>query len=89
MVTVVDTIRPERPRHPEKAHRPDTAVQRKPPWIRVKAPTSAGYHETRRIVRENQQYQRLVSYEFRGPNKLGDRVREGVMKHTTLPPGFS
>jgi HAE1 family hydrophobic/amphiphilic exporter-1 len=42
-----------------------------------------------RIVRENQQYQRLVSYEFRGPNKLGDRVREGVMKHTTLPPGFS
>ncbi|MEX2282746.1 MAG: efflux RND transporter permease subunit [Gemmatimonadota bacterium] len=42
-----------------------------------------------RIIRENQEYQRLVSYEFRGPNKLGDRVREGVMKHTTLPPGFS
>ncbi len=42
-----------------------------------------------RIIRENQQYQRLVSYEFRGPNKLGDRVRESVMKHTTLPPGFS
>jgi hydrophobic/amphiphilic exporter-1 (mainly G- bacteria), HAE1 family len=41
------------------------------------------------IIRENQQYQRLVSYEFRGPNKLGDRVREAVMKHTTLPPGFS
>ena len=42
-----------------------------------------------RIVRENQQYQRLVSYEFRGPNKLGDRAREAVMKHTALPPGFS
>src|SRR3990170_2782006 len=53
MVTVVDTIKAERPRHPEKAHRPDTAVSRKPEWIRVKAPTSAGYHETRRIVREH------------------------------------
>jgi lipoyl synthase len=53
MVTVVDTLRPERPRHPEKAHRPDTAVMRKPDWIRVKAPTSAGYQQTRRIVRDN------------------------------------
>ena len=53
MVTVVDTVKFERPRHPEKAHRPDTAVMRKPDWIRVKAPTSAGYHETRRIVRDN------------------------------------
>ena len=53
MVTVVDTLRPERPRHPEKAHRPDTAVMRKPEWIRVRAPTSAAFHETRRIVRDN------------------------------------
>jgi len=53
MVTVIDTIEPERPRHPEKAHRPDTAVMRKPDWIRVKAPNSAEFHETRRIVREN------------------------------------
>ena len=48
MVVVVDTVR-----HPEKAHRPDSPVLRKPPWIRVKAPTSAGYAETSRIVREN------------------------------------
>jgi lipoyl synthase len=54
MVTVVDTLKAERPRHPEKAHRPDTAVMRKPDWIRVKAPNSASYHETRRIVRDNQ-----------------------------------
>ena len=40
-------------RHPEKAHRPDNPLQRKPAWIRVKAPTSAEYHETRRIVREH------------------------------------
>jgi lipoic acid synthetase len=53
MVTVVDTVNPERPRHPEKAHRPDTAVMRKPDWIRVKAPNSPSFHETRRIVRDN------------------------------------
>jgi len=40
------------PRHPEKQNRPDTPLQRKPPWIRVKAPTSEGYFETKRIVRD-------------------------------------
>ncbi len=40
-------------RHPEKAGRPDTLVQRKPAWIRVKAPGSARWAETNRIVREN------------------------------------
>lgn len=38
-------------RHPEKARRPDNPILRKPDWIRVKAPTSAGYAETREIVR--------------------------------------
>ena len=42
-----------RVRHPEKAHKPDNPVKRKPAWIRVKAPTSPAYHETRRIMREN------------------------------------
>jgi lipoic acid synthetase len=49
MVTVLDT---QRPRHPEKAHRPDTPVLKKPEWIRVKAPGSRVYEETRQIVRE-------------------------------------
>src|SRR6202789_2160407 len=39
-------------RHPEKAHRPDTAVLRKPEWIRVKAPVSREYAETKAIARE-------------------------------------
>jgi lipoic acid synthetase len=39
-------------RHPEKAHRPDNPVPRKPAWIRVKAPVSAEYQETRRLMRE-------------------------------------
>lgn len=43
----------KRVRHPEKAHKPDNPVKRKPAWIRVKAPTSPAYHETRRIMREN------------------------------------
>ena len=40
-------------RHPEKAHRPDASILRKPEWIRVKAPVSREYAETRRIVREH------------------------------------
>jgi lipoic acid synthetase len=39
-------------RHPEKAHRPDNPVKRKPDWIRVKAPNSPEYHETRRLMRD-------------------------------------
>ncbi|WP_099867748.1 lipoyl synthase [Pararhizobium haloflavum] len=55
MVTVLDTIASgtARVRHPEKAHRPDTEVARKPDWIRVKAPTSKGYRETREIVKSH------------------------------------
>lgn len=41
-----------RPRHPEKARRPDNPSPRKPGWIRVKAPTSRGYGEVRRLVHD-------------------------------------
>ncbi|MEP9378089.1 lipoyl synthase [Aquabacter sp. CN5-332] len=51
MVTVVNTL--NRPRHPEKAHRPENEVLRKPDWIRVKAPGSAGWSKTAEIVRAN------------------------------------
>jgi len=40
-------------RHPEKAHRPDNPVQRKPEWIRVKAPMHPVYHETRALIRDH------------------------------------
>ncbi|KFB09984.1 lipoyl synthase [Nitratireductor basaltis] len=54
MVTILDNRAAKpRPRHPEKAHRPDQEVMRKPKWIRVKAPTSKGYLETREIVKTN------------------------------------
>ncbi|MCI0436671.1 MAG: efflux RND transporter permease subunit [Gemmatimonadetes bacterium] len=41
-----------------------------------------------RVIREDQQYQRIVSYEFRGPTKLGDRTLEVVLDATQLPPGY-
>ncbi len=40
-----------RPRHPEKVNRPDNPIQRKPDWIRVKAPNSPEYFETRDLMR--------------------------------------
>jgi lipoic acid synthetase len=51
MTIVIDRTDP--PRHPEKAHRPDTPVLRKPDWIRVKAPVSREYAATKAIVREH------------------------------------
>jgi len=62
MAVVIDTLRNdtrkkegEKPavRHPEKAHRPDQAIARKPDWIRVKAPGSPQYNATRAIVKEH------------------------------------
>ncbi|MFO7586858.1 MAG: efflux RND transporter permease subunit, partial [Gemmatimonadota bacterium] len=41
-----------------------------------------------RIVREDQQYQRTVAWEFRGPRRLGDLIRDAVVEATRLPPGY-
>ncbi|MGF1543617.1 MAG: lipoyl synthase [Parvularculaceae bacterium] len=52
MTTLLDkTAAAPAARHPEKRNRPDAPIQRKPSWIRVKAPVSKGYAETREIVR--------------------------------------
>ncbi|MDZ7361889.1 MAG: efflux RND transporter permease subunit [candidate division KSB1 bacterium] len=40
------------------------------------------------IARENQQYQRWITFEFRGPWKLGNRYVESIVKNTHLPPGY-
>ena len=54
MATILDVLNnDQRLRHPEKAHRPDQPVRRKPDWIRVRAPGSPKWAETNRIVREN------------------------------------
>ena len=42
-----------KPRHPEKAHKPDNPSPSKPDWIRVKAPISKAYLETFNLMREH------------------------------------
>jgi HAE1 family hydrophobic/amphiphilic exporter-1 len=41
------------------------------------------------IRREDQQYERTVAWEFRGPRKLGDLVRDAVVDAMELPAGYS
>ncbi len=41
------------------------------------------------VVREDQQYLRQVSYDFRGPNKLARRTHDAFMKSLAAPAGFS
>ncbi|MDX1394607.1 MAG: efflux RND transporter permease subunit [Gemmatimonadota bacterium] len=40
------------------------------------------------IRREDQQYERTVAWEFRGPRKLGDLVRDAVVDAMELPAGY-
>ncbi|MEC7237558.1 MAG: lipoyl synthase, partial [Pseudomonadota bacterium] len=40
-------------RHPEKRRNPDRPQPRRPEWLRVKAPVSAEYAETRSLMREH------------------------------------
>ena len=55
MTTVIDQAGMDRRalRHPEKAHRPDNPILRKPEWIRVKAPMGREYSQTEAIVRQH------------------------------------
>lgn len=41
-----------------------------------------------RIRREDQQYERTVAYEFRGPARLGDLIHEQVIATTEVMPGY-
>src|SRR5580698_10117876 len=47
----MDGHTPAKPRHPEKINRPDNVSPPKPDWIRVKAPVSQQYNETRELMR--------------------------------------
>ncbi len=40
------------------------------------------------INREDQQYVRIVGYEFRGPPKLAQRTHDGFMETISVPPGY-
>ena len=39
-----------RVRHPEKINNPESIQVKKPNWLKVKAPNSKGYFETKKIV---------------------------------------
>ena len=81
MVTVYDKTTAgdtARPRHPEKAARPDTPLAKKPEWIRVKMPSSPVYGETRDIVKAHGLV--TVCEEARCPN-IGECWSQ---KHATM-----
>ncbi|USQ93659.1 lipoyl synthase [Caulobacter sp. RL271] len=83
MATVIDTLKARGPedravRHPEKQNRPDTPVLRKPDWLRVRAPGSGQYNETKSIVRENRLH--TVCEEAACPN-IGECWSQ---KHATM-----
>lgn len=57
MATLIDNLseaaKARAARHPEKQKRPDSPIQRKPDWIRVRAPMGEVFSETKKLVKEN------------------------------------
>jgi len=41
------------------------------------------------VTREDQQYVRIVGYDFRGPNKLAERTHAAFMASISVPPGYT
>ena len=79
MATLIDnSADAPRVRHPEKQKRPDNPIQRKPEWIRVKAPVSKGFAATRALVREKRLH--TVCEEAACPN-IGECWEK---KHATM-----
>ena len=77
-MTTASPGQPARLRHPEKAHKPDNPIKRKPAWIRAKAPVSPEYHQTRALMRRLNLY--TVCEEAACPN-IGECWSQG---HATV-----
>jgi lipoyl synthase len=73
-----ESMTASQPRHPEKQGRPDSPIPRKPDWIRVKAPMSKEYAETRALMREHNLH--TVCEEAACPN-IGECWK---LKHATM-----
>ena len=41
------------------------------------------------IRRRDQRYERAVTFEYRGPARVGDRVVRSIVENTELPPGYT
>jgi len=74
----VKNIRIGKLRHPEKARNIPNEPLQKPDWLRVKAPISEKYHETRKLIRDNSLF--TVCEEAACPN-IGECWEQ---KHATV-----
>jgi HAE1 family hydrophobic/amphiphilic exporter-1 len=43
----------------------------------------------REIQRRNQEYERMISFEFRGPGRVGNRYLKSFLEGTEVPPGYT
>ena len=50
-------------RHPEKIHKKSNPIPKKPPWIRVKAPTSNLFKYTSDIIKKNNFYEKVHCFD--------------------------
>lgn len=41
------------------------------------------------IRRRDQQYERTIGFEYRGPRKIGNRFAKSIIENTTVPPGYT
>src|SRR5690606_35056882 len=57
--------------------------------VPIRAVSTIGERESPgRIERRDQQYVRIVAYEFRGPNRLAQRTHDAFMKSVVTPAGY-
>lgn len=58
--------------------------------VRIRDVATVGEREgLATIQREDQQYVRVVAYDFRGPPRLAQRTHAGFMESVSVPPGYS
>ena len=54
MVNIINKLnQPEKLRHPQFRNKPQNPSGKKPPWIKVRYRNSVNYHETHKIIKEN------------------------------------
>jgi HAE1 family hydrophobic/amphiphilic exporter-1 len=64
------------------------AIGRSP--VRIGDVATVGETEALNVIsREDQQYVRIVTYDFRGPPRLADRTHKSFMAATSVPVGYS
>lgn len=68
------------------------AMMQSPSGVQVRLGDLATIHQKEaltQVTREDQQYVRSVSYDFRGPQKLAQRTHDGFMRSISVPSGYT